>query len=94
MKNQHAVYLIRSLKDGSFYVGISIDPFKRLLEHNSGKLKVTRSRKPFELMWYKYYDSAAEARKHEKWLKKKSREYKNKLAEVAQLAPPEIGGVK
>jgi len=31
------------------------------------------------------------ARKHEIWLKKKNKIYKNNLA---QLAPPELGGVK
>jgi len=35
-----------------------------------------------------YYKSA---RKHEVWLKKKSIDYKSRLA---QLAPPELGGVK
>ncbi len=35
------------------------------------------------------HEDYLEARKHEKWLKKKNRDYKDKLA---QLAPP--GGVK
>lgn len=91
---KYAVYLIESLKDGKFYTGISCDVEQRLGEHNSGKLKTTAFRRPFILVWYKFYPSALGARKHEKWLKKKSADYKKKLAAVAQLAPPEIGGVK
>lgn len=78
---RYAIYLIKSQKDAGFYVGISNNPHGRIKEHNLGKLKVTAPRKPFVLVWYKFYDNAYEARKHEKWLKKKSKEYKNKLAE-------------
>ncbi|MCE9548875.1 GIY-YIG nuclease family protein [Candidatus Nomurabacteria bacterium] len=86
-----SVYLIKSKIDDSFYVGISENPKKRLLEHNSGKLKITSKRKPYELIYSKEYMDYKSARKHEIWLKKKSTMYKNKLA---QLAPPELGGVK
>ena len=34
------VYLIKSNIDSSYYVGISKNPQKRLIEHNSGKLKM------------------------------------------------------
>ena len=86
-----SVYLIRSIPHGSFYVGISKDPHKRLREHNSGKLKTTSSKKPYELIYLKEYLDYESARKHEIWLKKKGRVYKCRLA---QLAPPGIGGVK
>jgi len=79
---KYAVYLIKSEKDNGFYTGISDNLRRRIKEHNSGKLKITSFRKPFELVWYKFYDNAVEARNHEKWLKKKSKEYKNKLAEI------------
>jgi putative endonuclease len=78
-------YLIRSLVDGSYYVGISESPIKRLTEHNSGKLKITSGRKPYELVYCREHQNYQEARNNEKWLKKKNRDYKNRLA---QLAPP------
>lgn len=85
------VYLIRSKIDGSYYVGISENPNKRLDEHNSGKLKTTSRKKPYDLVYTKEYPDYKSARKHEIWLKKKNKIYKNNLA---QLAPPELGGVK
>ena len=86
-----SVYLIQSKIDGTYYTGISKDPNKRLVEHNNGKLKITSGKKPYKLVYYKDHENYNEARKHETWLKKKNKIYKNKLA---QLAPPELGGVK
>jgi len=85
------VYLIQSQIDQSYYVGISENPKKRLMEHNQGKLKITSNKKPYKLIYTKEYINYQSARKHEIWLKKKNKVYKNKLA---QLAPPELGGVK
>ena len=84
-------YLLKSLNNNYYYTGISKNPFQRLNEHNNGKLKITSVQKPFSLIYLKTHNSYAEARKHEKWLKKKNRIHKNKLA---QLAPPVRGGVK
>lgn len=72
-------YLIRSVKDNSFYTGISENPEKRLQEHNRGKLRITALKRPWELIYKKTHLSYSEARKHEKWLKKKNRNYKNNL---------------
>ena len=84
-------YLLKSLKDGSYYVGISSDPYSRLEYHNNGYLKTTSIKKPFSLIYFKEHIDYKEARKHELWLKKKNRIYKDRLA---QLAPPMSGGVK
>jgi putative endonuclease len=85
------VYLIQSKIDKSYYVGISENPSKRLGEHNSGKLKITSKKKPYQFVYKKEYIDYKLARKHEIWLKKKNKIYKDNLA---QLAPPELGGVK
>jgi len=84
-------YLLFSKKHNKYYTGITKYPIKRLEEHNNGKLKSSSKFKPYKLIYTKKYYSYQDARKHELWLKKKNHEYKNKLA---QLAPPEIGGVK
>ncbi|PIS07486.1 excinuclease ABC subunit C [Candidatus Berkelbacteria bacterium CG10_big_fil_rev_8_21_14_0_10_43_13] len=79
-------YLIKSEKDNNFYTGITEDPEKRLHEHNCGKLKTTSQKRPWKLVYFKEHTNYLEARKHEIWLKKKNRKYKEFLA---QLAPPE-----
>jgi putative endonuclease len=84
-------YLAQSESDDSFYVGISENPDKRMVEHNSGKLRSTSKKRPWKLAFVKKHKDYSEARKHEKWLKKKNREYKMKLA---QFAPPIRDGVK
>ena len=62
-------YVMRSLKDGGFYVGMSSSVERRLKEHNSGYTRSTRSRRPFELVYVERCDSRLEARKREKFLK-------------------------
>jgi len=72
-------YLIKSLKNNSYYTGISENPNKRLEEHNYGKLRITALKRPWKLVYKKSHFSYLEARKHEKWLKKKNHQYKSKL---------------
>ena len=71
---------MKSEKDKSYYVGITKDLDLRLKVHNRGGLKTTAAKRPWEIIYKKGYNSYHEARKHEKWLKKKSKQYKAKLA--------------
>lgn len=73
-------YCLQSVKDDSYYVGISSNPKQRLIVHNKGGLKVTRFKRPWKLIYQKEHTNYIEARKHEKWLKKKNHQYKAKLA--------------
>ena len=84
-------YLLKSIRNGRFYVGISIDPFSRVGAHNRGGIRATKDYRPWNLIHTKIHYSYSEARKREKWLKKKNKYYKERLA---QLAPPTRGGVK
>lgn len=72
--------MLKSLKDGSYYVGISENVSRRLKEHDTGKLKTTAKNKPYKIVFIKEYLDYKTARKHEIWLKKKSIIYKDKLA--------------
>lgn len=63
------VYVIRSLKDGKNYTGITSDIDRRLREHNSGQTKSSKTRIPFMLI---YFEEAADrklARERESHLK-------------------------
>jgi len=63
------VYILRSKKDSKLYTGSTGDLVKRLNEHNSGKVFSTKSRKPFELIYYEAYKSEKDARIREHNLK-------------------------
>ena len=63
------VYIVKSLKDNGYYIGISKNPIERLKAHNSGKCFSTRYRRPFTLIYTKKYISLEFARAREKYLK-------------------------
>jgi putative endonuclease len=44
------VYVLKSLKDGNFYIGRTKNFERRFKEHNSGKVQSTKSRIPFILL--------------------------------------------
>jgi putative endonuclease len=64
------IYILQSLKDSGYYIGITDNPEKRLKDHNSGKTKSTKSRVPFVLKYKESYRNKTEARKREIELKK------------------------
>jgi len=63
------VYVLRSKKDGKLYIGFTEDLRRRLKEHNEGINISTKSRRPFELVYYEAYKSQTDARKREIKLK-------------------------
>lgn len=53
----HYVYVLKSKKDNNLYIGCTEDLNRRLVYHNSGKVRSTKSRLPFELLYFEeYYD--------------------------------------
>ena len=75
-------YIIKSKKDGSFYVGISDNFERRLNDHNKGKLKYTSNKRPWILWHIRKSASMKEAREEEIYLKKKNREFKENLRNI------------
>ncbi|MDQ5938694.1 MAG: putative endonuclease [Patescibacteria group bacterium] len=64
------VYLLKSLLDGSSYVGYTNDdPKIRLDEHNSGQNRWTRKYRPYQLVYYESYYCKKDALHREKFLK-------------------------
>ena len=65
----HYVYVLRSLKDKYFYTGYTSNLENRVKEHNNGKVKSTRDRKPFELVYFEGSRNMNDALHREKYLK-------------------------
>jgi putative endonuclease len=65
----HYVYVMRSERDGKFYVGYTSDLRKRVKLHNEGRVLSTRTRRPFELVYYEACLARGDALKREKYLK-------------------------
>jgi len=63
------VYILRSLKDGSFYIGHTSDLANRVARHNAGYNRFTRSHRPFELIYSESYNTRSEAIAREKQFK-------------------------
>lgn len=63
------VYVILSGKDDKLYVGHTNNLAKRLIEHNSGLVKSTKSRVPFKLVYYEASNILEDAIKRERSLK-------------------------
>jgi len=63
------VYVLRSEKDRKFYVGYTKDLEARIKMHDGGKVKSTRNRTPFKLIYYEACLNQQDALKREKYLK-------------------------
>jgi putative endonuclease len=63
------VYILRSLKDKKFYIGCTKDLPRRFKEHNDGKVKSTKYRVPFELLYYEASRNQNDGLHREKYLK-------------------------
>ena len=63
------VYVLSSLQQKYLYVGLTDNLNRRLKEHQTGKSRSTRSRRPFKLILVEKYKYRWEARNREKYLK-------------------------
>ena len=59
------VYILRSLRDKGYYIGISKDLKSRLSKHNSGGVYSTKDRRPFELVYSEEFSDYKVARLRE-----------------------------
>ncbi len=49
LRNMYFTYILRSLKDGTYYYGSSGDISDRVEAHNAGKVRYTKGHRPYEL---------------------------------------------
>jgi len=67
------VYILKGIRDGSYYVGSTQDLFSRIERHNQGRSKYTRNKRPWELLYSEEYPDRSAAIKREKEIKKRRR---------------------
>ena len=63
------VYVIKSVIDGSHYVGLTNDVDRRIKEHNQGGNFSTKTKKPWNLIFVEEVINRVEARRLEKFFK-------------------------
>lgn len=63
------VYILKSDKDGDYYVGSTDDYKRRLKEHERGKVPSTKHRRPLEMMCCEAYHDKITAQRRERFLK-------------------------
>ena len=69
MAKYYYVYVLRSLGDHQFYVGLTRDIPARLQVHNEGLVASTKNRVPFELVYWEGCLNQSDAALREKYLK-------------------------
>lgn len=63
------VYVLKSEKDNKRYIGLTNNLDRRLTEHNLGKVKSTKLRLPFKLVYLEEFESRSEVALREKFFK-------------------------
>ncbi|GAB4248257.1 MAG: GIY-YIG nuclease family protein [Ekhidna sp.] len=64
------VYILKSEKDSSFYIGYTNNLSRRLNQHNAGKSRYTSKKLPWKIVYSEIFDSKTEAIRRELFLKK------------------------
>ncbi|NMC51368.1 GIY-YIG nuclease family protein [Candidatus Kuenenbacteria bacterium] len=78
--NKIGVYVLKSLKNSSYYVGSSKNVDHRLIEHNAGLVKSTKGLRPWQLIMFYPLLDIKEARRLEYRIKRlKSRKIIEKI---------------
>jgi putative endonuclease len=80
------LYILKSLKNSSYYVGISHDVEKRIKQHNSGCVKATKYKRPYIIVFKQEYDNMVSAHRAELKIKSwKRRDFIDKIVEDKQF---------
>lgn len=65
----YGIYILLSLKDKRTYVGYSQNITERFKQHESGRVKATKSRRPLRIIFTEEFKTIQEAKKRELWWK-------------------------
>ena len=67
------LYIIQSEKDDSFYIGTTQNLKERILRHNQGRSKYTRTKRPWKLVFNEEHPDRSSAMKKEYAIKRQKR---------------------
>jgi putative endonuclease len=62
-------YILKSLKDQRYYYGSTKNLEQRLKDHNKGKVRSTKGRRPLIVHYFEEFDNIQDARKREIYFK-------------------------
>ena len=62
-------YVLQSLRDSKFYIGMTNNVDRRFIEHQLGKNISTAKRCPLKLIFYEAYLNKSDAERREKYFK-------------------------
>lgn len=62
-------YILRSDKNGKYYIGCTGDLDRRITEHNNGLSKFTKGKGPWIICYSEQFNNLIDARKREKQIK-------------------------
>ncbi len=80
------VYILRSERNGNYYIGSTKDLERRLGEHLQGAVKATGNLRPLSLVFQQEYETIREAKQVEWKLKKfKSRNIIKRIIEKGKI---------
>jgi putative endonuclease len=79
------VYILKSQKDGSYYIGHTQELDSRLERHNQGRVKYTKSKRPWDLVYFEEYPDRSRAMAREQEIKgRKSKEFIDSLVRASR----------
>lgn len=62
-------YILSNGVDSTYYYGHTSDLKARLEKHNSGKVRYTKSRRPWKIHYFETFENKSEAYKKERFFK-------------------------
>jgi putative endonuclease len=69
MTKVYYTYVLKSERDNRLYIGSTSNLSRRINEHNRGKVRSTKGRRPFSIVYHEEYEDKTSARKRELFFK-------------------------